>query len=258
MMISISSTVDWRATHHGAVIGLLELSGVENTFPSPQLNQHKRETETRLRRDYAGFSRGDFLALPVMAAYEQYYKRFDKTYHVQLQVESIVMKGKNLLDVSPLVDANFAAEVVTFVLTAGHDATKLDAPVLIDVSRADDEMTLMNGAAKLIRAGDMVMRDRHGVCCSILYGQDNRSPITAGTRHVLYVAYAPPGVPAETVEAQLRQIEQNVRLFTPQLRVKQSRLLAALGHWTDSHPIHTRSRSTPPDSAQSERPEHHR
>ena len=226
-MIEISGTADWHAAHPGAVIGLLEIAGVENTLTYPQLNQRKRETEARLRKDCTGFSRQDFLALPVMAAYEKYYKRFNKTYHIQLQVESIVLKAKNLPDVSPLVDANFTAEVDTFVLTAGHDVEKLEQPVVIDVSRLGDEISSMHGDTKLIRAGDMVMRDEHGVCCSILYGQDNRSPISAGTRRVLYVAYAPPGVPTETVEAQLRLIEQNVRLFAPQARVEQSRLMAA-------------------------------
>jgi DNA/RNA-binding domain of Phe-tRNA-synthetase-like protein len=226
-MIPISGADEWRAACPGAVIGLLELAGVENALPSMQLDQMKRETEARLRKDYAGFTRQDFLALPVMAAYEAYYKRFNKTYHVQLQVESIVLKGKDLPDVSPLVDANFAAEVDTHVLTAGHDAARLVEPVMIDVSRPGDEMVLMNGTAKLIQAGDMVMRDAHGVCCSILYGQDQRSPITAETRHVLYVAYAPPGVPVDIVKAQLRQIEQNVRLCAPRVRVEQSRLLIA-------------------------------
>jgi DNA/RNA-binding domain of Phe-tRNA-synthetase-like protein len=226
-MIKISGTAEWSAAHPGAVIGLLEIAGVENTFSNPQLNQRKRETEARLRKDCAGFSRQDFLALPVMAAYEKYYKRFNKTYHVLLQVESIVLKAKNLPDVSLLVDANFTAEVDTFVLTAGHDVARLEEPVLIDVSRLGDEITLMKGETKLIQVGDMVMRDGYGVCCSILYGQDNRSPIMADTRHILYVAYAPSGVPEEAVEAQLRQIEQNVRLFSPQARVEQSRLLAA-------------------------------
>ncbi len=226
-MIHISGTAAWSAAHPGAVIGLLELSGVENTPGSPLLDGRKREVEARLRKDCAGFSRKDFLALPVMAAYEQYYRRFDKTYHVLLQVESIVLKSKNLPAVSPLVDANFAAEVGTLVLTAGHDADRLEGPVQIDVSGPEDELAPMNGPARLIRAGDMVMRDRRGVCCSILYGQDNRSPITAETRHVLYVAYAPAGVPPEAVEAQLRQIEQNVRLFAPQAQVEQSRLLVA-------------------------------
>lgn len=226
-MIHISGTAEWSTAHPGALIGLLEMTGVENHLASPQLNQRKREIEARLRATYAGFTRQDFLALPVMAAYEKYYKRFDKTYHVQLQVESIVLKAKNLPDVSPLVDANFTTEVETFVLTAGHDADRLEEPVLIDVSRAGDEITPMNGSSRPIRPGDMLMRDRRGICCTILYGQDNRSPITAQTRHVLYVAYAPSGVPVEAVETQLRQVEQNVRLFSGQAKVEQSQILPA-------------------------------
>jgi len=163
----------------------------------------------------------------VIAAYAQYYRRFGKTYHVQLQLESIVLKGKGLPSVSPLVDANFAAELETLVLTAGHDVAKLSPPVTIDVSREGDEMVQMNGIAKALYAGDMIMRDAGGVACSILYGQDNRSPISPATSHVLYVAYAPAGVGAAAVEAQLRAIEENVRLFCPVATVEQRRVIAA-------------------------------
>jgi DNA/RNA-binding domain of Phe-tRNA-synthetase-like protein len=204
---------------------LLELSGVENKQPSAALDRVKREIEARLRERYVGFTREDFLKLPVMAAYERYYRRFDKTYHVLLQVESIVLKGKNLPGVSPLVDANFIAELETLVLTAGHDALHLDGSIVMDVSRPGERMLQMNGTDKAILAGDMVMRDAQGICCSILYGQDNRSPIRAETAAVLYVAYAPPGVGVEAVEAQLRQIEAHVRLFSPQAIADQIRLL---------------------------------
>jgi len=187
-MLSISATDAWRSDHPGAAIGLLELSGLNNTRPASSLDARKRETEARLRERFQGFTRQDFLALPAMSAYERYYKRFDKTYHVQLQVESLVLKGRDLPDVSPLVDANFIAEVETFVLTAGHDAMKLQGSMSIDISREGDCMTQMNGTSRPIRAGDMVMRDAGGICCSILYGQDNRSPISVETTHVLYVA----------------------------------------------------------------------
>ncbi|MEW6690754.1 MAG: phenylalanine--tRNA ligase beta subunit-related protein [Pseudomonadota bacterium] len=226
-MLAITATDAWHAAHPGAAIGLLELSGVANSRVSSALNERKQRVETRLRERCKGFARPDFLALPVMAAYERYYKRFGKTYHVQLQVESIVLKGKSLPSVSPLVDANFAAEVETLVLTAGHDAAKLQGAVCIDVSREGDRITQMNGTARDIRAGDMIMRDTQGVSCSILYGQDNRSPISPATSHVLYVAYAPAGVPKEAVEAQLRGIEENVRLFAPEAAVEQCRLLVA-------------------------------
>ena len=224
-MLVITATDEWRMAHPGARIGLLEISGVDNTRPSSALDERKRETEAQLRERYGGFTRPDFLALPLMAAYEQYYKRFNKTYHVQLQVESLVLKGKSLPAVSPLVDANFTSEVATFVLTAGHDVARLQEPVVIDVSREGDTMTQLNGATKPIRAGDMVMRDAGGVSCTILYGQDNRSPITPETTHVLYVAYAPVGIAAADVTQQLEQIEAYIRLFAPQARVEQRRLL---------------------------------
>jgi DNA/RNA-binding domain of Phe-tRNA-synthetase-like protein len=85
----------------------------------------------------------------------------------------------------------------------------------------------MNGALKAMPEGDMVMRDGTGVCCSIIYGQDGRSPITPATSHVLYVAYGPAGVPAEAVEAQLRLVDEHVRLFAPAAVVEQRRVVSA-------------------------------
>jgi DNA/RNA-binding domain of Phe-tRNA-synthetase-like protein len=226
-MLPISATEEWRAAHPGAIIGLLELSGLENSGSSPRLNERKREIEAGLRERYKGFTRQDFLALPVMAAYDRYYTRFNKTYHVQLQLESIVLRGKRLPDVSPAVDANFMAEVETWILTASHDSRKLRGPILIDVSRDDEQMTQMSGAPKAIRSGDMVMRDAGGIACSIIYGQDSRSPISRETSGALYVAYAPPGVTPDMVESQLRGIEENLRLFSADVSVEQHRLLTA-------------------------------
>jgi DNA/RNA-binding domain of Phe-tRNA-synthetase-like protein len=226
-MLTIPCSREWRTAHAGATVGLLELSSLENGQTSSKLEARKRETEEYLRETYHGFSRKDFLDLPIMAAYERYYKRFKKTYHILLQIESIVVKEKALPDVSPLVDSNYMAELGTFVLTAGHDVDKLSEPVLIDTSRDGDSITQMIGATREIYAGDMIMRDRNGISCSIIYGQDNRSPISIETTRALYVAYAPIGVKAEEVEAQLKRIEENVRLFSPLAKVEQYRLLSA-------------------------------
>jgi len=226
-MFRITASEDWSSIHPDAVIGLLELSGVDNAQSSPALDERKREIEARLRERYRRFTRQDFLALPVMVNYREYYKRFDKTYHLLLQVESIVLKDKNLPDVSPLVGANFAAEVETFVLTAGHDVARLHEPVWIDVSRPGDQITQMNGAVTAMRVGDMIMRDAEGISCSIIYGQDNRSPISALTSHVLFVTYVPAGVTPEIVIAHLMRIEEHVRLFSPKAVLEQRQLLQA-------------------------------
>lgn len=226
-MISIEATDRWHSVHSGGSIGLLELSGVENQGPSPKLEARKREVEARLRARFAGASRADLVALPVMAAYVAYYKQFKKTYHVLLQLESIASGARDLPTVSPLVDANFAAEVETLILTAGHDADRLAEPLLIDASGEDDTMLQMNGGEKRLRPGDMIMRDADGTSCSIIYGQDARSPITHATSHALYVAYAPAGLSPDAVETQLARIESNIRLFSPAIVVEQRRVLVA-------------------------------
>ncbi len=226
-MVSVSGSEEWRTVHAGGVIGLLELSGVDNRGAASELDESKRAAERQMRATYGGFEREDFLELPVMAAYRRYYKKFKKTYHVQLQVESIVKNVRGLPAVSPLVDANFLAEMTTFVLTAGHDVNKLEAPIVIDVSHEGDVIDQLGGETKGMRPGDMVMRDAQGVCCSIIYGQDDRSHITPATSHVLFVSYAPPGVPEELVRTQLEAIEANVRLFSPAAKLEQRRLIAA-------------------------------
>lgn len=231
-MIPIDVTDAWRQAHPGAIIGLLEVAGAVSGGPCPALTERKRAVEERLRSRYRGFTRPDFLALPVMDAYARYYKRFEKTYHVLLQVESLVLKGKNLPELSPLVDANFAAEVETLVLTAGHDVDQLHGPVVIDVSRPGDRMTPMGGAEREIRPGDMIMRDRDGIACSIIYGQDNRSPIAPQTTHALYVAYAPAGVPADAVERQLKLIAEHVRLCAPGATIEQDRMISGWEEYT--------------------------
>lgn len=226
-MLTISATDEWRTSHPGAVIGLLECSGIDNSFPSPELDQKKRGAEINLREKYMSFSRQDLLTLPEISVYDRYYKRFEKTYHVQLQVESIVLKGKDLPSVSPLVDSNFLAEVQTFILTASHDVSKLEGDIKINASNEHDVMTLMNGTEKKIRAGDMVMRDDAGICCSIIYGQDNRSHVTAGTSHVLYVSYVPAGIASDIVMSHLQKILDNIRLVAPSTVIEQRTLLFA-------------------------------
>jgi len=228
-MIYLTVTDDWRNAHLGAAIGVLHVSGVNNRSACPELEARKRSLEQKLREKFGTFTRAQLVALPVLRDYVRYYKRFDKTYHVLQQLESVALKGKPLPSVSPLVDANFVAELESLVLTAGHDLEKLHGPVCIDVSVEGDTLVQMNGSTKRLPAGDMVMRDAEGVSCSILYGQDNRSPVSAASSSALYVAYAPAGIGDDAVRAQLDGILSNIRTFAPACTVEQLVVLRAVG-----------------------------
>jgi len=226
-MVQIEATDRWHETFPGAHVGVLLIGNVDNARRTTPLEQRKREIEARLRGTFAGRSRADLLKLEVLRAYRDFYKKFGKTYYVQLQLESVVQKGKPLPNVSPLVDANFAAELETLVLTAGHDADLLEPPITLDASQGGEVFTQMNGSARTLKPNDMVMSDGKGVVCTIIYGQDNRTPISPNTRRALYVSYAPTGVPVATVQQQLNSIRENVRLFAPETEVEMVEIYAA-------------------------------
>ena len=227
MMVQIEATDRWRETFPGGHVGVLLVGNVDNTASGAALDERKRAVESRLRHKYGDFSRADLLELPILQAYRDYYKQFDKTYHVQLQLESVVHKGKKLPAVSPLVDANFAAELETLVLTAGHDAGLLVDPVTIDGTRGGESFTQLTGRVSTLKPDDMMMSDGGGIVCTILYGQDRRTAISRSTRRALYVAYAPAGVPLGAVQQQLDAIRDNVRLFAPEVVTERMEIFAA-------------------------------
>ena len=50
---------------------------------------------------------------PILKAYEEHYKRFDKTYHVLLQLEIICLQRQAYPHCAALVEAMFMAEMRT-------------------------------------------------------------------------------------------------------------------------------------------------
>jgi hypothetical protein len=65
----------------------------------------------------------------------------------------------------------------------------------------------------------MLIVDAEGVLSSIIYGPDLRTQIGPGTRQVLFTTYAPPGIDAETVDAHLEHMRNNVLVFSPEAEV---------------------------------------
>ncbi|UCE00969.1 MAG: hypothetical protein JSV42_09735, partial [Chloroflexota bacterium] len=201
---------NWQTSHPAAALGALSMRiEGDSQDRSPQIDQ-VAALETQLRQRYTSMDRTDLLQLPQLAAYTAYYKRYKKTYHLLLQLESIVHKKKSIPKAPPLVQAMFMAELNSLLLTAGHDLDLIQGPIRFDSASGDEVYTLLRGEQVTCKPADMVTRDSLGVFCSIIYGQDFRTRITDNTRSVLYVVYIPPGIKRELIAAHLRDLEKNV------------------------------------------------
>lgn len=223
-MFQISETC--QKTYATAHAGLLVMRGVSNPPQHAELDQQKADLENQLRTNFAGLERSAIAALPTIQAYDAYYKRFNKTYHVQLQLESIVFKGKPIPHVAALVEAMFMAEVKNLLLTAGHDLDTLQLPLTLDVASGEERYTLMRGQEQTLKNGDMLIKDGTGILSSIIYGPDQRTQINPATQNVIFTVYAPQGIAKETVLAHLQDIQGYARLISP---TAQTELLQVFG-----------------------------
>ena len=121
---------------------------------------------------------------------------------------------------SPLVDAGFAAELETLVLTAAHDVATLVGSIEVDATVDGAPFTQMNGKSRALPGNDMLMRDAQGTICTIIYGQDDRTPVTPATRQVLYVSYCPAGISAPTIQQHHNVLKRNVAHVAPKATIE--------------------------------------
>ena len=152
---------EWKAAYPAAAAGVLVIRNAANVVGHQGLNTLKAELEGQLRARYG--NRDALRALPAIQAYEIYFKRFKKTYHVLLQLESVALKGKSIPRVGALVEAMFMAELKSLLLTAGHDPTAIQMPVRLDVANGSERYVMLNGQEQTLKAGDMMMADGQGV-----------------------------------------------------------------------------------------------
>ncbi len=116
----------WRATYPGAAVGVLAMGNVANPESHPALDRLKDELEGQIQGRFPDLQtlRGDGR----LQAYRTYYKHFDKTYHVQLQLESVAFKSKSIPRVAALVEA------ISSILLAATPDTTTNVPSLYTVS----------------------------------------------------------------------------------------------------------------------------
>lgn len=211
---------EWNMLYPGAAAGVLAVTDAGG-HASPGFAALADRLEAGLRERFAGFDRPALAALPTLQAYKEYYKRFKKTYHVLLQLESVVLKDRPLPRATPLVQAMFMAELKNQLLTAGHDLASLQGGLRLGVAAGDESYTTLSGEVQELKPGDMFISDEGGVISSVIYGPDQRTRLQPGTRAAVYTVYAPPGIGAQAVYRHLEELRDFVQAAFLQARVEQ-------------------------------------
>ncbi len=216
-MLIISDEV--KKVYPEALMGILVMKNVCNPKKHKELDRCKLELENNLRKNFTGLDRADLKNMEPFKTYNNYYKKFKKTYHVLSQLESIVFKNKSIPKVASLVEVMFMAELKNLLLTAVHDLDAVDLPIKLDASTGGEKYTQISGQGKELIYNDMMVSDSRGIISSIIYGPDKRTQIKPNTRKVLFVVYAPPVIEKSKVFQHLQDIQSYVHIIAPESEI---------------------------------------
>lgn len=210
-MLTIDKSIS--TTYPGTKIGILVMKGI--SYSGSYDESEKTQILNKLGLRYGHLQRKDLKELYPIAVYVAYYKRFGYNYHLLAQLES-VLKGKKALPAeSGLLQAMFLAELDSMLLTAGHDAARLQLPLQLKTATGTEAYESISGKVVTAVSGDMMLCDGRGTISSILRGPDYKSRITSSITEVLFSIYAPPGIDADSIETNLKKLEKSIRAFSP-------------------------------------------
>ncbi|WP_371371321.1 phenylalanine--tRNA ligase beta subunit-related protein [Sporomusa aerivorans] len=214
----LNVTDAWRKAYPEASVGIMVINNVLNPAQNKALAIHRQALLEILGAKFS--DQKDLNDYSPIKAYNDYYKRYGKTYHVKQQIESVVFKGKKIPDKASLVEAMFMAELKNCLLTAGHDYTTLKMPITLNVAKGSEKYTLINEREQQLKQEDMFMQDNEGIISSIIYGPDLRTRIKSSTQKAAFFIYAPPGITQKEISDHLSDIYTYVASISAMAKIE--------------------------------------
>lgn len=93
-----------------------------------------------------------------------------------------------------LVDAHFMAEMCAGILVAVTDFEQFDGKLTLDVAVEGETCLGMGNREFVLKQNEIVLRDETDIVCVLCQGADEKTRVRESTRHVLFYAYAVPGI----------------------------------------------------------------
>ena len=217
-MITISSAA--KALFPHLSIGTLLIKNITNSYLNDAMYDASRTLESDLRTKYGTSTRKELNSTEVLGGYYSYYKEFSKTYHVLLQLESIIFKGKQVPSVSPIVQSMFMGELKNHFLSSVHDYSLVEGPLYLDLSNGQELFTFFDGEKKTLKKDDLYIRDKRDIVSAMLYGMDERTKVTEKTREAFYTVYVPFEIEDKKVTSHLEDMAKYLKMNDSEIRIE--------------------------------------
>lgn len=212
-MLKISDTV--KELYPQIKFGIMVVQKNDDSENREDFKYVEQTELSKLKEQNKDYERKNFVKTEPACYYRKYYKKFNKTYPVLLQMESLLFKNSKIPDAGPFIEPMFLAEVKNLILTAGHDFEKIKFPLQIDAANGGEVFTGISNFNQTLVKDDLFLSDNKGVLSSIMNGPDYHTRISSNTKKVMYFVYGMEGLEEYQIMQHMKQIENYIKIYSP-------------------------------------------
>ncbi len=186
-MRGFSMTSKYRKKYPGVGFGLTLITGCQNHQNPPGFDQYKRKLLRKMRK------RETLAEISArIETYAAFFQSFGFECPLTKHLQRTVHSGFPRYDL--IVDAHFMAEMCAGILVAVTDNNRFDGNLMLDVSAEGEVCAGMGGREFVTKEDEIVLRDEKEIVCVLCQGADEKTRAREDTTHVLFYAYAVPGI----------------------------------------------------------------
>ena len=177
----------YQAAYPGVGFGLTLITDCQNHSNPAGFDQHKRKLLRKMRK------RETLAEISArIDTYADFFQSFGFECPLTKHLKRTVHSGFPRYDL--IVDAHFMAEMCAGILVAVTDYDRFAGNLMLDVSSEGEVCAGMGGRQFVTREGEIVLRDEKEIVCVLCQGADEKTRARQDTTHVLFYAYAVPGI----------------------------------------------------------------
>ena len=186
-MRGFSMTSKYRKKYPGVGFGLTLITGCQNHQNPTGFDQYKRKLLRKMRK------RETLAEISArIETYAAFFQSFGFECPLTKHLQRTVHSGFPRYDL--IVDAHFMAEMCAGILVAVTDNNRFDGNLMLDVSAEGEVCAGMGGREFVTKEDEIVLRDEKEIVCVLCQGADEKTRAREDTTHVLFYAYAVPGI----------------------------------------------------------------
>ncbi len=190
MFPEFSISAKYRERYPSVAFGLTLISGCQNHENPPGFDKYKRKLLRKMRKRQTLAEITDRID-----TYADFFQSFGFECPLTQHLKRTVHSGFPRYDL--IVDAHFMAEMCAGILVAVTDYDRFDGSLTLDVTAEGEGCAGMGGREFVCKADEIVLRDAKEIVCVLCQGADEKTRVCEDTTHVLFYAYAVPGIESQ-------------------------------------------------------------